>query len=252
MSAYDALARFYDLLTTDVDYEKRGEYIHSLLIEHGADKGIMLDLSCGTGTLTEFFYKKGYDMIGVDKSPEMLMKARQKFFLSGCDALLLCQDIRELDLYGTVDCAICTLDSINHLPTIEDVSTAFSRVSLFLNRGGVFVFDVNTEYKHREILGDNTFVLEEDDVFVVWQNAYEASDKSTDICLDIFTKNGELYERSTEEFTEWAYSTRELGDALTENGFEVKAVYDDLSRECEREDSERLYFVAVKKIGSGF
>ncbi|NLX79520.1 MAG: class I SAM-dependent methyltransferase [Clostridiales bacterium] len=246
MSAYDALARFYDLLTDDVEYERRGEYIHSLLKEYGAEGGIMLDLSCGTGTLTEFFWKKGYDMIGVDKSPEMLMKARQKFFFSGCDALLLCQDMRELDLYGTVDCAICTLDSINHLPTIEDVSLAFSRVSLFMNKGGVFVFDVNTEYKHREILGDNTFVMEEDDVFVVWQNFYEESDKSTDIRLDIFTKNGELYESSTEDFTEWAYSTAQLKAALENNGFEVKAVYDDLTRKPERADSERLYFAAVK------
>ena len=114
-----------------------------------------------------------------------------------------------------------------------------------MNKGG-FCFDVNTEYKHREILGDNTFVMEEDDVFVVWQNFYEESDKSTDIRLDIFTKNGELYERSTEDFTEWAYSTAQLKAALENNGFEVKAVYDDLTRKPERADSERLYFAAVK------
>ena len=177
----------------------------------------------------------------------MLNAARQKAFEAGERILLLNQEMQSIDLYGTVDCAICVLDGINHLPDIDDVRKAFERVSLFMNKGGAFVFDVNTVYKHREILADNAFVYEFDDLFCVWQNNYNENDNSVDILLDFFEEEDGVYYRSGESFTEQAYDLDLIASLLSETGFELVGVYDDMTTDKAAPNSERAVFCARKK-----
>ena len=171
MSSYKYLSSFYDELCENVEYEARCDYISNILCSNGIVHGTILDLACGTGSLTRLLAKKGVDVYGVDSSAEMLSEAMQRTYEEGLDILYLRQKMQSLDLYGTINTCVCTLDSINHLTKIEDVKKAFDKVGLFMDNDGLFVFDVNTVYKHREVLKDNTFVFENEKVFCVWQNS---------------------------------------------------------------------------------
>ena len=190
MAGYGDFAYYYDLLTGNVDYESRCDYISSLLAENGVGKGILLDLACGTGTMSLLLSEKGYDVIGVDASEEMLSQAQEKKMEKGSDVIFLCQKMEELDLFGTVNAAVSTLDSLNHVTDKETVREIFRRVSLFMEDKGIFLFDVNTPYKHRKVLGDNTFVYDMDDVYCVWQNSTD-EELLTQVSLDIFEKDAE-------------------------------------------------------------
>ncbi len=242
MSNYGYFAQVYDSLTKNVEYEKRAEYIFSLLNQNGINSGIMLDLACGTGTLSKYFSDYGFDMILTDNSPDMLAKAKQK----NPGALILCQDMTELDLYGTIDCAVCSLDSINHLTRILDVRKTFDKVSLFMNPGGIFIFDVNTVYKHRKILADNAFVYETDSSYCVWQNSLNKKTDEVSITLDIFTKEKKLYSRHTESFSERAYDIKNIKKWLEYSGFRIKSIFGEMTYEPAKEDDQRVYFVAGK------
>lgn len=245
--SYDNFSAFYDLLTDNVEYEKRADYFCRLLSMCGVNDGILLDLGCGTGSMSVKMAERGFDVIGVDSSVGMLNAAQQKMFESGKQMLLLNQNMQEIDLYGTVDCAICVLDGINHLDSAKDVKKTFEKVSLFMNPGGAFAFDVNTVYKHREVLADNVFVYEPDGVFCVWQNDYDSSDNSVEISLDFFEEEDGVYYRSSESFTEQAYELGEIKNWLEEAGFEVIGTFDDLTTDPVKPDSERAVFLARKK-----
>ena len=246
--AYSDFAFFYDKLIDESDYDKRCEYITGLLAENSVSEGILLDAACGTGVLSEKLCEKGFDVIGVDLSEEMLSKAIERKMENGSTSLYLCQNLTELDLFGTINCAVCTLDSINHITDPEDVKTAFEKIGLFTEKGGVFIFDVNTAYKHREILGNNAFIFDTDDVFCSWQNEYDEETQAVHIYLDLFAPCEEdgLYERYAEDFSEVIYSREFLTEALMNAGFEVKAVYDDLTHDEVREDSQRAVYVCKK------
>lgn len=241
--SYSSFAFVYDKLTFNVEYKKRAEYIYNLLTRNGFGGGILLDLACGTGTLSAELGKFGCDMILVDNSPEMLSFAKER----NPNALVLCQSMTELDLYGTINGAVCSLDSVNHLLKPIDVKNMMKSVSLFTEKNGVFVFDVNTEYKHEYILGNNTFVYEKDDVYCVWQNSYKRKSKTVDINLDIFTQCDGVYERQQEVFSERAYSLSDISDWLNESGFDVRGIYDDMTLDSPTENSQRVYFVAIKR-----
>ncbi len=246
--SYDCFSAYYDLLTDNVEYEKRAEYFCKLIATAGQEKGILLDLACGTGSLSVEFAKRGFEVIGVDISPQMLTVAREKAYEQGADVLLLCQPMQELDLYGTVDAAVCALDSINHLESAEDVKETFRKVSLFMNPGGVFVFDVNTIYKHACVLGDNAFVFDCEDLFCTWQNSFDPADNSVQVDLDFFEDDGSgAYIRTSESFVETAFELDEISEWLCQAGFEVLGVYDDLSTLPVNETSERAVFLARKK-----
>ena len=243
MSGYQSFSRFYDNLTFNVDYEKRADYIQSVLSLYGHDAGLTLDLACGTGSLTLALKRRGVDIFGVDGSQEMLSEAMAKAYDAEESILYLCQRMERLDLYGTIDTCICTLDSLNHITDPAVLQKVFDRVALFMNPGGMFVFDVNTVYKHQNILADNTFVYDTDDVYCVWQNSLEENN-IVKIELDLFERAGEAYYRSSESFCERAYAVDELKQMLGNVGFETLAVYHDMTTEPLREDSDRAIFVA--------
>lgn len=247
MSGYGLFSFVYDKLTENVNYTARADYIADLLAENGITGGILLDLACGTGTLSIEMSKKGFEVIGVDASADMLSVAMNNAYESERNILFLCQPMQQLDLYGTINAAICTLDSINHLTDPADVQAAFDKVSLFTEPGGVFVFDVNTVYKHREVLADNTFVYDTDDVYCVWQNSLDKATDTVQIDLDIFEQIDEdVYERVQDSFCERAYPLTLLKEMLCKAGFETVAVYDELTHEEPKEESERLFIVARK------
>ncbi len=246
MSSYHKFAQYYDILTSNIDYQKHADYYDNIISQYMPDKGILLDLACGTGSLSEAMAKSGYDVIGVDLSEEMLSIALNKKFDSGLPIQYLCQDMCKLDMYGTIDVTICALDSLNHLPDINSVKRAIERVSLFSNPNGIFVFDINTLYKHKKILGNNTFIYDTDDVYCVWQNTYNDKDNSVLIELNFFEKDSDTYRRFDESFLEKAYDIEQLIDICENAGLEVLSIYDYLTNYPPREDSEKLTVVTRK------
>ncbi|MGN0561452.1 MAG: class I SAM-dependent DNA methyltransferase [Candidatus Fimenecus sp.] len=247
--SYEVFADFYDALTDNVDYAVLSKTICSLLARYGLNRGLLLDLGCGTGTLSVLLSKAGYEVVGADISPDMLAVAQEKAFAAGQNILFLCQDMTRLDLYGTLDAAVCTLDALNHLPSRAAVEEALRRVSLFLNPGGVFIFDANTLYKHREVLGNNTFVYDTDEVYCVWQNELQTDKKTVDMTLDFFIPASDdepLFARESEQFTECAYSGTEWEEMLQNAGFTVLGVFDGYSENPLTDMSERAVY-AVRK-----
>ena len=246
MSLYKDFASVYDLLMDDSDYSGRTEYLCRLFEKFDRMPTLMLDLACGTGEFSNRFAKKGVQVIGVDISEDMLCVAKEKSAEKGNDILYLCQAAEELDLYGTVDGAVCCLDSLNHITAYEDFCRAIAKVSLFLEPERLFIFDVNTEYKHREILGNNTFVVEQDNVFCVWQNSFYSQENITDISLDFFVKEQESYKRFSEDFSERAYTCKEIEEAIKSAGLKIEAVYADMSENSPLENTDRVIYVTRK------
>lgn len=251
MSGYGVFSQFYDGLTFNVDYQKRADYFEEICARFSHPAGIVLDLACGTGSLTLELKKRGYDIYGIDGSEDMLSKAMEKAYSEELSVLFLRQDMRSLDLYGTINTCVCTLDSINHLTEKEDVQKAFDSVSFFMEKDGLFIFDVNTVYKHRQILANNTFVYDTDEVFCVWQNSIKENNV-VNIELNLFESEGDIYYRTTEEFSERAYSTEELTEMLEKAGFSVVEIYEDLSFDSLKENSDRAIFIARKKEQTNF
>ena len=244
-TSYDVFADFYDSLTLNVNYKQRADYILKALAKHNHNMGLTLDLACGTGNLTIELKKLGVDIYGIDGCQEMLSQALDKAYEEELSILFLCQQMENIDLYGTIDTCVCTLDSINHIIDIDKVQKTFDKVSLFMNPGGCFLFDVNTVYKHREILGNNTFVYDTDNVYCVWQNTLKEND-IVEIDLDFFEEDAGVYYRSEQHFSERAYSHKALTEMLEKAGFKIEAVYGDMTFEKPDEKEQRVIYIARK------
>ena len=246
--AYQTFAAYYDRLTEEIDYAKRAAYFDQLIRKYLAvdEKTILLDLACGTGSLSVELCRLGYDVIGVDGSAEMLCEAYGK--QSERPILYLCQPMDRLDLYGTVDITICALDSLNHLADPDQLERTIKRVALFTAPGGLFLFDVNTPYKHREILGNQTFVYDLDDLYCVWQNTTDEN-LVTEISLDFFVRQGDCYFRESEHFLERCYSREYLAEELEKVGFRLLGVYRGDALEPLGEKDQRAVFLAQKREG---
>lgn len=250
MSGYGAFARYYDALTENIDYRGRAAYFDALARRHapGLRGGLLLDLACGTGNLSFALADLGYEVIGVDASAEMLAEASRKAAeYRGKPVLFLRQSMTRLDLYGTVDITVCALDSLNHLPGERALAAAFGKVALFTAPGGLFLFDVNTAYKHREVLADNVYVYEPEGLFCVWRNACDPADGRVEIALDFFEEQSTGgYLRSAERFTERLFSHATLERLLAEKGFALQAVYGDDSFDPPGEKTQRAVYVASR------
>lgn len=244
---YESFAEYYDKLTADVDYPARTGYLLGLFERFDRKPTLMLDLACGTGGFSCLFGAAGMSVIGVDISPEMLSRARENAAAAGQDILFLCQDAAELDLYGTVDGAICCLDSLNHITDYDRFCRAIEKVSLFLEPDRLFIFDVNTVYKHETVLGDNVFVTDEDGVYCVWQNEYDRDTRMTYMSLDFFSGDGVNYTRESQFVEERAYTDDEIRAALEGAGLDVEAVFGDMTLETPKPDTERIIYVVRKR-----
>ena len=221
--AYNEFAYFYDEFNGEADYDALYSQIHTKLEAHGIHDGIVADLGCGTGELTLMLTQAGYDMIGIDQSEEMLCVVRDKAEQLGLSGrlLLLRQDLLKLDLYGTIRAAVSTFDTFNHIP---DLDTAIANAGFFMEKGGVFLFDMNTPYKHRKVLGDNEFTFEEEDAACVWHNHY-----------------------FHEEFCEYTYDLATIRAALEKHGFALESVCDGETFGPLTEESQRYFFCATKQ-----
>ena len=247
MADYDAFSKCYDQFTEDVDYPARVERLLHLFEKYDKKPTLLLDLACGTGNFSFPLAEAGVDVIGVDCSEGMLAAAMSKLPEGAENPLFLNQYAEELELYGTVDGAICMLDSLNHIIEYENFSKAIERVSLFLEKDRLFIFDMNTPYKHKVVLGDNTFVREDETAFCVWQNEY-VGENTVDIFLDFFVENQNgSYERLSESFSEVAYEDGQIMKALEAAGLELVATFDDMTDNEPNDKTERITYIVRKK-----
>lgn len=245
MAGYGEFAGVYDLLTENVPYDEIAAYYDSIIKSCGVAGNLLLDMGCGTGNLTMRLAALGYDVIASDASAEMLSVAVSK--LTDNNIQYICQSMTETDLYGTVDIAVSTLDSINHLDSAEDIGRCFVRTAQNISSGGLFLFDVNTVYKHRHILAENTFIYDVDGAYCAWQNKYCPEDDSVGIELDLFYENDDgSYDRGYESFREIALPQEQYMAMLQRAGFEVLNVYEYLTFDLPTDTSEKLMFVARK------
>ena len=247
MEAYTGFAEVYDVFQDNVPYEEWCAYVTGLLKEYQVMDGLVLDLGCGTGSLTELMARSGYDMIGIDNSGEMLQIAMNKRNASGLDILYLLQDMRGFELYGTVKAVISICDSINYIMEYQELVEVFRLVNNYLDPKGVFIFDLNTEYKYRELLADNTFADDREESSFIWNNFYDEEDKVNEYDLTLFVKEGELYRKFEETHYQRAYGLDQVRQAISEAGMEFVAAYDACTRNPVQQDSERIYVIAREK-----
>ena len=247
MIAYESLAAAYDGLTTDVDYGAVLNFFQDILKDNGKCPEQVLDLACGTGSMSVLLARAGYRVLGVDISEEMLTVAAQKAAsLDTTPPFFICQPMQRLRLPYQVDAVCCFLDSLNYVTEPEDCRKAFGRVYNALSEGGVFFFDINTPFKLHGLDGQ-VFLDENDDSYCVWRAEF---DKEENICyygIDLFRRKKELWERSFEQHCEYAYEPEELIQWLKEAGFSRIELFGDRRKEAPREDEQRIYFAAFKE-----
>ena len=244
MDAYTSFAEVYDMFMDNIPYEDWCGYLTSLLKEYGINDGLVLDLGCGTGTLTELLAKEGYDMIGVDVSEDMLQEAIEKRAESGLPILYLLQDMREFELYGTVRTVVSICDSLNYILDYDDLAHVFSLVNNYLDPKGMFIFDLNTEAKF-QAMGSETIAEVRDEGSFIWENEYDEEEKINSYDLTLFIREeDDLYRRYQETHFERAWSLDEIKKALTEAGMEFVAAYDAFTKNAPRKESDRIYVVA--------
>lgn len=240
MSSYDALAPWYDQLTGDVPYREIADFYEQVFRADGGEFRLLLDLCCGTGSMTWELAARGYEMIAADRSPDMLMQAQNKRRDCAVPPLFLCQSAEELDLYGTVDAAVCCLDGFNYLP-LDALREAFRRLHLFVRPGGLLLFDIRTPDFLRGLDGQ-IFVDEKDDVLCLWRADFDEEAGALVYGMDLFERRGRLWARSGEEHVEYAHEPETLRSMLEAAGFtDVRLVSDG-----PQGDAGRLYIISKR------
>lgn len=242
MNAYGPLAFWYDRLTLDIPYEAFVDFYEKEFSADGGEFKILLDLCCGTGTLTWLLAERGYEMIAADASPDMLMQAASKAAEVSVPPLFLCQDASALDLYGTVDAAVCSLDGMNYIPESE-LPEVFHRLHLFVRPGGLLIFDIKTPGWFRSVDG-SVSVDETEDMLCLWRAEFDTEENAICYGMDIFSKSGSLWRRDSEEHIEYAHSPERLAELLEIAGFENVR----LCCDCPQSDGGRL-FITAKRNG---
>lgn len=241
--SYGVFSSYYDLFTQNVDYKAYALRIDEIIKSLGIKQGSLVDLGCGTAALDIELCRLGYDITAIDISCDMLTAAAQKVYSQNLNIRLVNQDMTNLALPFKSEVFISTLDGLNHLDGIESVKKVFFGVKKYLKPKGVFVFDMNTEYKHCEILADRSFIFDSDEAYLGWQNEYHPEDSSVDITLDFFLPDDDGYQRITEEFTEKAYPVHIILSALKECGLKAVSMYDGIGDKEPSDTTQRILFV---------
>ena len=245
MESYGKFASVNDMFQDNVNYREWTEYIVETLAQDEIKDGLVLELGCGTGTVTEMLAEAGYDMIGIDNSEEMLAEAMEKRVESGHNILYLLQDMQDFELYGTVRAVISVCDSMNYLTDEEDLEYVFALVNNYLDPGGLFVFDMNTIHKYRDVIGDTTIAEDREDGSFIWENSYDQEKNLNVYELALFLPREDgLYEKCEEEHVQRAYSIETIKRMIEKAGMELVAVYDAYTRNPGDENCERLTFIA--------
>lgn len=247
MEAYTSFAEVYDQFMDNVPYREWADFLQEILQKEGINDGLVLDLGCGTGSMTEELAGRGYDMIGVDNSEDMLEIAMEKRQESGHDILYLLQDMQEFELYGTVRAVVSVCDSVNYVTEKEELEQVFRLVNNYLDPGGIFIFDFNTEYKYREVLGDRTIAENREYSSFIWDNYYYEEEHMNEYELTLFiqqTDQKELYHKYQETHFQRAYTLEEIRELLEKSGLRFVAAYEDYTKEAPGKGSERICVVA--------
>lgn len=245
MNAYGSFAQVYDAFMDNLPYQEGCEYLCSLLRKYGITDGLMAELGCGTGTLTELLAASGYDMIGIDNSPDMLELAQEKKQASGQDILYLLQDMREFELYGTVKAILAFCDSMNYITEPEELVQVFRLVNNYLDPGGYFIFDFHTEFYYNNILGESTIAEDRENMSFIWENYYDSATHINEYLLSIFVEEDSgLYRKFQEEHFQRAYSLTEIRTLLEDAGMEYVTAYDEFSLLPPSGESTRIHVVA--------
>lgn len=247
MEAYTTFAGVYDTFMDNIPYEKWVEYLHDIMEEYNIHEGTILELGCGTGNMTELLASKGYDMIGVDNSEDMLELAMEKRLKSGHDILYLLQDMQSFELFGTVKAVISVCDSINYVTDEAELKEVFRLVNNYLDPRGIFIFDFNTEYKYREILGDRVIAEERDECSFIWDNYYNEQDKINEYELTLFVQseeNPDLYRKYQEVHYQKAYTLEKIKTLIEKAGLRYITAYDAYTKKAPMYTSGRVCVVA--------
>ena len=247
MEAYTSFAAVYDTFMDNVPYEEWADYLWKLLREYGIADGLVLELGCGTGSMTELLASKGYDMIGVDNSEDMLELAMEKRIESGHDILYLLQNMQEFALYGTVRAVVSVCDSVNYVTDEEELTEVFRLVNNYLDPQGVFIFDFNTEYKYQEILGEQVIAEEREECSFIWDNYYDEEQKINEYELTLFVQSQEdpeLYRKYQEVHYQRAYTLERIRNLIEKAGLRYVTAYDAYTKDAPLYTSERICVVA--------
>lgn len=262
MGMYQDFAAVYDTFMDNTPYELWGERLDGLIRKYGvsrperdaedildSERNLVVDLGCGTGTLTELMYQKGYDMIGVDTSEAMLNIAMEKKEKTGSEILYLMQDMRELDLYSTVGTVFSVCDSLNYILEEEELLTVFSLVNNYLFPGGIFVFDFNTDYKYREVIGNTTIAENREDCSFIWENLYDPEEEINEYDLTVFVREEDRFRRFTETHLQRGYTPEQISRLVRQAGLKILEMTDDETGEEAGPESQRVLVVACRENG---
>lgn len=247
-AVYNSFAWVYDTFMDNIPYDDWVSYLTGLLKEYGVSDGLLLDMGCGTGNVTERLAACGYDMIGIDNSEEMLMEARNKLLDSGADILYLLQDMRSFELYGTVAAAVSICDSMNYILEKSDLEEVFRLVNNYLDPGGIFIFDFNTSYKYQYLMGDQVIAENREDCSFIWENAFDEEARVNIYDLTLFIQEDHaLFRRYQETHYQKAWEIADFVQAAEAAGMKVLNVYDAFTKDLPRADSERLYMIVQEQ-----
>lgn len=248
MEAYTGFAYVYDEYMDNIPYEEWGEYMMTLLKENGVSDGMsVLELGCGTGTVTRMLSKSGYDCVGLDMSEDMLSIASDKTFEEDLHIIYTCQDMRDFEVPYSMDAMISIGDSMNYITCVDDLKNVFSCVRENLKENGVFIFDLKTIHFFRDILADNTYAQNRDDSAFIWDNYYDEEERNNEYELAVFVKNEDgTFDRFEEQHYQHGFTIEEVTGAAHKAGLNVKSVYNAFTKDAPDDSSERLYFIITR------
>lgn len=250
--AYSDFASVYDQLMDNIPYDKWFKYLHALLKEYNIDSGIIAELGCGTGTMTELLAKAGYDMIGIDNSYEMLDVANEKKVENESSALYLCQDMREFELYGTVDAIISVCDSVNYITDPTELLEVFKLVNNYLESNGLFIFDFHPRHYYKNIVADSTIAEDRDEISFIWDNYYDDETDTNELALSLFMKDHDnVFIKHEELHLQRGYTLKEMLSLIEQSGMKLVAAYDAFTKNDATEECERIYIIAREHTESG-